>query len=115
MNRCDASKCGASHNDHFEQELDERAYDMIKKWRTRDGRQLAVTEMETSHIENALAVLRRRGFVSPKTVSFYVSCPLPHGEAAQDTFYHESDAVFEAPCTEFIDLFEQELNERKSQ
>ena len=91
----------------------ERKANMIKKWRTRDGRQLAVVEMETTHIENALAMLRQKGYVSPKTVAFYVTCPLPQGDMAEYAFFQEQAAVFDAPVSKFIDLFEQELNERK--
>jgi len=81
-------------------------------WQTKDGRSIPVSEMETEHIQSALAMLKQRGFVSPKTPSFYVACSLPQGEMAQDAFDRELDAVFDAPCSKFIDLFQEELEKR---
>jgi len=68
--------------------------------------------METSHIRNALAMLKRQGYVGISTRSFYLSCPLPLGEAAQDAFNMEFDAVMDAPTSPFIDAFKQELERR---
>jgi hypothetical protein len=34
------------------------------KWKTRDGRTLAPSEMSTEHLKNAIAMLRRQGKVT---------------------------------------------------
>ena len=82
-------------------------------WETKDGRSIPVSEMETEHIVNALAHLRLQGYVSPKTVAFYVYCPPPRGDMAQYFFDKEQEEVFNAPSTIFIDLFTEELKKRK--
>lgn len=81
-------------------------------WKCEDGRVIPISEMETEHIENVLAMLRRMGCVSPKTVAFYVTCSLPHGEAALDAFDLELGAVLDAPSSPLIDIFEDELKKR---
>ena len=85
---------------------------MTKLWITQDGRQLDPAAMSTQHIRNALNMLRRNGFVSPKVVSFYMTCVEPNGEMAQVCFDREFQAVMEAPVSEFIDIFEEELRKR---
>lgn len=82
------------------------------KWKTRDGRELEVSEMSTTHIFNSLQLLRRSGYVGSSTVAFYNSCPLPLGEMAQVAFDAEYDAVMDSQIHPFIDLFEQELKTR---
>ena len=84
----------------------------MKRWKTKDGKSLLPSEMETEHIENALAYLKRQGYVGPSTVKFYVSCPLPTGDVAEDLFYREFDSVLDAPVSKFVDLFEAELERR---
>jgi hypothetical protein len=51
-------------------------------WHMANGQTITVSQMGTRHIINALASLRRRGYVSPSTVSFYVSCPEPWGDGS---------------------------------
>ena len=86
---------------------------MKKKWKTKDGKEIAVEDMETSHIENALALLEREGFIGEETLNFYLSTSGPSGDIAQYYFEQEQDQVFRSPISSFIDLFEKELMKRK--
>jgi len=85
----------------------------IPKWVMRDGTRIAVTDMETSHVRNALAMLKRDGYVSPATVRFYLGCPGPTAEMAELDFEREAMAAFEAPVSQFVECFECELARRE--
>lgn len=84
------------------------------RWKTKDGKELDVSEMETSHIQNALNLLEKNGCISPKTLNFYLTCIPPTADMAMDCFEMEFAAVLEAPVSEFVDIFEDELEKRKS-
>lgn len=86
---------------------------MNQLWTCQDGRKLKLSEMTTTHIKNALNMLRNKGYVSPKSVVFYLTCAPPSGEYAQLAFDQECDYIFNAPNTEWIDIFEEELEKRK--
>ena len=85
---------------------------MKDKWRTKDGRELVVEGMSTEHIISSLALLKRKGFVSPSTVEFYLTCPSPVGDMAQVAFDQECSRVFSSPVSLFIDVFKAELKKR---
>ena len=82
-------------------------------WTTKDGHHINPQDMTTSHIENALAMLKRHGVVGPSTVSFYLSGPMPRGEMALEAYFQEFNAVLNAPVSEFVDVFEAILRERE--
>lgn len=82
------------------------------QWRTRDGRIIAVRDMDTNHIQNTLAMLRRKGFVGPRTVLAYLSGPRPSGDGAQDAFNEELAEIATRPINPFVDIFEAELERR---
>ena len=82
------------------------------KWKTKNGREIEVEDMETSHIENSLNMMKRQGFIGPSTLAFYTSCERPRGDAARYAFEGEIDQILEAPVSEFIDVFEEELQKR---
>lgn len=82
------------------------------KWKTKDGREIEISEMADSHLLNTYKMLRRKGFISPKTFRFYLTCAGPNGEMAQDAFDQELDRVLDSPVSEFIDLFEEEIRRR---
>ncbi|MCA9362516.1 hypothetical protein KC906_04005 [Candidatus Kaiserbacteria bacterium] len=84
-------------------------------WKCVDGLYVRVCDMQTRHIKRSLAMLRAKGFVSPSTVSFYLSGPMPNGDAAMIAYEEEQDYVFNAPVSRFIDLFEQELKKRSEE
>jgi len=55
------------------------------KWKTKDGRVLKISEMETAHIENTIAMLERNGFCTPDDFWSAVSgASSLNGEYAQD-------------------------------
>lgn len=41
------------------------------KWKCKDGRELKITDMDTAHLRNAIAMLRGKGVVTPNE---YLSC-----------------------------------------
>ncbi len=85
---------------------------MSRIWTMRTGEKIHVENMETSHIQNALAMLKRKGFVSPGTIDNYMCGIMPQGEMAQDAFWAEFDSVLDCPVSEAIDWFEEELSKR---
>lgn len=82
------------------------------QWTTRDGRVIDVKDMETSHVQRALAMLKRKGCVGPSTVLAYLSGPRPQGEFAQDAFNEEIDEIATRRIHPFVDIFEAELERR---
>lgn len=86
----------------------------MAKWNCKDGREIEVAEMATSHIENALAMLKSKGCVGPSTVSFYLNGPMPRGDFATEAYLEEFDRVLESPVSSFVDIFEAELKRRSS-
>lgn len=85
-----------------------------KIWRSQNGRETKLEDMNTRHIENCLAKLKREGFVSPKTVDFYINGPKPNGDGAQDVFDEELNQVLNSPVSPWIDYFEEELERRNN-
>lgn len=81
-------------------------------WTTKSGKEIPVSKMATSHIQNTLRMLRDKGYVSPSTLLFYLTCPLPNGRYAVEAFYEEFDRISSSPVSEFIDIFEAELKKR---
>ena len=85
---------------------------MTNTWTTKTGSLLDISQMSTQHIKNALAMLERKGYVKTETLVFYLTCPLPRGEAAQYCFDRELGAILDSPTTRYIQLFEDELAKR---
>jgi hypothetical protein len=83
-------------------------------WTTKDGRKIAIKDMTTEHIQNTINLLKRNGFISVDTFNLYLSTPGPQGEMAQYYFDQELDEVLSSPTTEYLDLFEEELQRRES-
>jgi len=75
---------------------------------------IAVEDMDTKHIENTLAMLKRKGFVGAKTLYFYLTCTPPTADGALMGFEQEQNYVLSAPITKFVDIFEDELEHRKN-
>lgn len=82
------------------------------RWKMRNGTEIEISDMKTTHIINSLRMIKNQGYVSPKTVSFYIGCPRPNGEAANDAFDNEFNDVMDSPVTPYIDEFEDELKKR---
>ncbi len=73
----------------------QEAWQPIAVWVTKDKQHIPITELEGQHLENIVKMLIRQAHVDiRKTQSFYLSCPMPHGEMAQDAF----DAEFDFWC-----------------
>lgn len=82
------------------------------KWLMRDGTEIEISDMKTSHIINSLRMLKDKGYVSHEIVSFYIGCDRPNGEAANDAFDAEFNQVMNAPVTPYIKAFNDELESR---
>ena len=80
-------------------------------WLTKDGRALRVKEMTTTHIQNAMAMLKRNGFTSYKTFQAYASAG-PEGDMAQLCFDQEQQEVLSKTPHSAIDWFHDELKRR---
>ena len=85
------------------------------KWNTKDGREIEITKMSTSHIKNTLMMLKRNGYVSTKEYFDNISLlPNFQGEMAQFEAEREWDYYLEhTKPTKYIKLFKDELNRRK--
>lgn len=81
-------------------------------WVTREGKRVHVDEMETSHVRNALAMLKRKGFIGPSTLKAYLVCEPPTAEMALMAFEDEFEEVMERPVSQMVDCFECELARR---
>lgn len=81
-------------------------------WRTHDGRTVKIKEMHEGHLRNALAMLRRKGLIGPKTLDFYLRGPRPNGEAAELAYEQELDEIMNAKVNPYIDLLEAEMVRR---
>ena len=84
----------------------------VGKWKTKSGETLDISNMEDSHIVNAIHMISKRGFVSPKTVSLYVCGPEPNGDMAQLAFDQEFDSVLESPISWKLGELEDEADKR---
>lgn len=80
-------------------------------WTCQDGRKIPVSEMETSHVQNSLRMLRRKGFISTRTLEAYMCTP-DLADGAMMCFEQEQDRAFRAPVSDFVDIFASELERR---
>ena len=83
----------------------------MAKWKKRDGTEIDVTDMETSHIKNSLNMLKRKGFRDPSEIIDMIGNP-PNGEMALMAWENELDEIFSTPTSKFIGIFEDELKKR---
>jgi hypothetical protein len=81
-------------------------------WVTKDGDEIPIKEMATGHVKNALAMLKRNGYIGPSTLEFYLTCSPPNGDMASYYFEQEMDEVFDRPVNKYVDLLEEELAKR---
>ncbi len=93
--------------------LEQQARDCsVGIWRTRDGLPVHVSAMHEAHLRNALAMLRRNGFIGEKTLAAYFSGPLPRGEMAKDAYDRGFEEVVESKFNPYVDLLEAEMKRR---
>lgn len=82
----------------------------MKKWKTKDGQELSIENMETSHIKNCISMLRRNGFVSFSEIARYFNLFFLVDPDPQDQFDRDFNTL--PIVSEFLDLFEAELKNR---
>ena len=80
------------------------------EWMMKSGKKINITDMETSHLRNAVAMLRRKGFVTPAELELYLLSE-PNGEAALDEYMRELDRI--KTCLPLATL-EAELKRRET-
>ena len=85
----------------------------IPKWKCKDGRKIAVKDMDTDHIQSALTMLKKHGYVSANTFNFYMTCTPPTADGALMAFERELDEWLDKIPNEFIDIFAEELKVRQ--
>ena len=82
------------------------------QWTTKNGCKIAIKDMTTAHIKNAIDCLEREGFISRSTLHFYLTCSPPNGDMAQCSFEEEQDMVFGSSVSPCLDALEDELEKR---
>ena len=85
------------------------------RWKTSDGEEIPLSVMTTDHIKNCISYLKNKGFISPSTLSFYLTCEGPSGDMAQFVFEQECDAIFDASVHPWLDYFQEELKRRNEE
>lgn len=80
-------------------------------WTQRDGTPIAVNDMTDTHLLASARMLRRKGFIGPRTLAAYLG-PGPSADMASLAFEQEQRQVFDAPVSPFVDFFEDEIKRR---
>ena len=84
-----------------------------KIWTTKDGRELLISEMETSHIENSINMMKKNRFIAFSTLKSYLSAPCNKmGDGAQLAFDQEFDFICDCRINIKLDWLEEELKNR---
>jgi hypothetical protein len=72
-------------------------------WTTRDKVKIRVCDMSDSHLQNTIDLLERRAKSKlSNLINFYICCPQPNGEMAQDAFDGEFDRLMDANWAVFL-------------
>jgi len=79
-------------------------------WKTKEGRILVVSEMETTHIENCIAMLKQV-LKSKPPYQVYIGDSY-YAERTVDEENHQND-MMEEEVLGHIDFFKKELEKRK--
>lgn len=77
-----------------------------------NGYLVPITEVSIEILIEKIQFLEAEGYVSPDTVSFYISGPQPHGEMAMDCYEAEFDCVMDASVSRLLGVLEAELERR---
>ena len=78
-------------------------------WETKDGRRLRVADMTDDHIQNTIAMLRRKGWNSMGDLDSFLMGGPHDSEMAEMYFFHELNDV---KVTGWLDVFDAELRRR---
>lgn len=79
-------------------------------WKTRDGRVIPITEMETEHIRNVVEMIRKVGAISVHEAALMFAAPPPHGERAYDAWEEE---LMNLKVSRYLDPLLIELRRRE--
>lgn len=80
-------------------------------WTQKDGTPIAVKDMTDAHLLASLRMLRRKGFIGPRTLAAHMG-PGPTADMASLAFEQEQRRIFDAPASPFVDYFEDEIKRR---
>lgn len=80
-------------------------------WTQRDGTPIAIKDMTDTHLLAAARLLRRNGFIGPRTLAAYLG-PGPTADMASLAFEQEQRQAFDAPVSPFVDFFDEEIKRR---
>ncbi len=72
-------------------------------WTMKDGNKIRICDMDDEHLAHALTFLE--GIAKHKeleTILFYMICPPPHGDMANDCFEREIDSLAEADWRDYV-------------
>jgi hypothetical protein len=86
-------------------------------WKTKDGIELKLEEIENEHLLNILKYLRKRAIVKKaETDKEYITCTAPEAMHASDLFSKEMDHIFSKSVQSYLDkryyLFYREAEKR---
>lgn len=81
-------------------------------WTQKSGTPIAVKDMTDAHLLASLRMLRRKGFIGPRTLAAYMG-PGPTADMASFAFEQAQREVFYAPVSPFVDYFEDEIKRRR--
>lgn len=82
-------------------------------WTRSNGTKVPIAEMNDHHLKAAIAMMRRNGYVSARTLKETLTGGRPSGDGAQEAFDKEVDALLEGVPSELIDQLNDELVKRQ--
>lgn len=73
-------------------------------WKTKDGKIIKIKDMEDNHLINCIKFIEKNAeqYVNGMK-NFYMSCPSPNGEMANDCFEQEFDEVMELDVDDLLE------------
>lgn len=79
----------------------------ITEWTTKDGRKIAIKDMEGNHLLNTIRMLQRgaAALQSRETASFFMLGE-PQGDMAQDAYHAEMDELMDMGPLEYLETRE---------
>jgi hypothetical protein len=80
----------------------------MDKWKTKDGREILIKDLEDSHLMNIIKLIERN---YAKAIGTYLIGPGPSGEMAQDAFDREFDKLNEEGPYGFNESYEALIDE----
>lgn len=87
-----------------------------KIWTTKDGAEIEISEMSTQHIQNAISLMRRKGFVSNREWNeMFLGAETLNGEMALLQWENEFiNMLEEKEPNSILDYLIEELDKRKA-